>query len=59
MEENSIFIDLLIEYTKAQMKMIEDNPSMTAGVIHYKLQKTIEYMEGKKSKEHYLVKGER
>ena len=54
MEPNDIFIDLLIEYTKAQMKMLEENPSMTTGTVHYKLQKTIEYMESKKTRGNYL-----
>lgn len=39
------FLDLLIEYTKAQLKVLEDNPAISTGTIHYKLKKTIEYME--------------
>lgn len=39
------FLDLLIEYTKAQLKVLDDNPSMSEDLIHYKLQRTIDYME--------------
>lgn len=48
------FIDLLIEYTKVQMKMLEDNPSMSTGTFHYKLKKTIEYLEQKKLENNYI-----
>ena len=51
---NYTFIDLLIEYTKAQMKVLEDNPSMSTGTIHYKLTKTIEYLEQKKLDNNYI-----
>lgn len=44
-KNNGIFLDLLIEYTKAQLKVLEDNPSISTGTIHYRLKKTIEYME--------------
>lgn len=45
-----VFLDLLIEYTKAQLKVLDDNPSMSEDLIHYKLQRTIEYMETLKGK---------
>lgn len=51
---NCTFIDLLIEYTKAQMKVLEDNPSMSTGTFHYKLKKTIEYLEQKKHDNNYI-----
>lgn len=50
----SSFIDLLIEYTKVQMKVLEDNPSMSTGTFHYKLKKTIEYLEQKKLENNYI-----
>lgn len=40
-----VFLDLLIEYTKAQLKVLEDNPTVSTGTIHYRLKKNIEYME--------------
>lgn len=45
-----MFLELLIEYTKAQLKVLDDNPHMNEGLIHYKLQQQIEYMESLKTK---------
>lgn len=45
-----LFLDLLIEYTKAQLKVLDDNPSMSEDLIHYKLQQQIEYMKSLKTK---------
>lgn len=47
-----VFLDLLIEYTKVQLKVLEDNPSISTGTIHYRLKKTIEYMETLKGENH-------
>ena len=54
LQNTNVFIDLLIEYTKTQLKALEDNPSMSTGTIHYKLTKTIEYLEQKKLDNNYI-----
>ena len=52
----NIFLDLLIEYTKAQMQVLEENPTLNAGDIYYKLKRTIRYLEDKKvTKKKYIL----
>lgn len=53
----SIFLDLLTEYTKAQMKVLEEDPSISTGTIHYRLKNTIEYLD-KKKREDCIAKKE-
>ena len=46
--QRGLCLDILLEYTKAQLRMLEANPTVSTGTIYYKLKKTIEYMEAKK-----------
>ncbi len=46
--QKGLCLDLLLEYTKAQLRVLEENPSISTGTIYHKLKKTIEYMEDKK-----------
>lgn len=52
--DKGIFLDMFIEYTKLQIKLMEDDPSISTGTIHYRLNKLLKYLEEKKEKENYI-----
>ena len=58
--DKGIFLDMFIEYTKLQIKLMEDDPSMSTGTIHYHLCRLLKHLEEKKENENYIsnVKGD-
>ena len=52
--DKGIFLDMFIEYTKLQIKLMEDDPSISTGTIHYRLGKLLKYLEEKKEENNYI-----
>ena len=52
--DKGIFLDMFIEYTKLEIKFMEDDLSMSTGTSDYRLNKLLKYLEEKKEKENYI-----